>query len=154
MTSAPPRSLDERIRDTRKRFENDIDTWVSTADADGGPYLVPLSFLWDGTDVLIATVRTAPTSQNLLAAGRVRLAFGGTRDVVLVRGTATELAVGDLTTELGDAFEAKTGFDPRAQKSEYTYFRVRPERVQAWREVNELAGRTLMRDGRWLRAAP
>lgn len=148
--TAPPRSLEERVRDTRKRFENDIDTWVSTADADGGPYLVPLSFLWDGTDFVIATVRTAPTSRNLLEAGRVRLAFGATRDVVLVRGTATELASAELTAELGDAFAAKTGFDPRAEKSEFCYFRVRPERVQAWREVNELAGRTLMRDGRWL----
>ena len=25
-----------------------------------------------------------------------------------------------------------------------------PERIQAWREANELAGRTLMRGGRWV----
>jgi hypothetical protein len=30
------------------------------------------------------------------------------------------------------------------------YFRIVPDRVQAWREVNELPGRTLMRDGVWL----
>jgi hypothetical protein len=30
------------------------------------------------------------------------------------------------------------------------YFRIVPYRVQAWREVNELRGRTLMRDGQWL----
>jgi NADPH-dependent FMN reductase len=28
--------------------------------------------------------------------------------------------------------------------------RLRPRRIQAWREENELAGRDLMRDGRWL----
>ena len=27
---------------------------------------------------------------------------------------------------------------------------LRPERIQAWRESNELAGRLLMRDGAWL----
>jgi hypothetical protein len=27
---------------------------------------------------------------------------------------------------------------------------VRAERIQAWREANELDGRTLMRDGRWV----
>jgi len=27
---------------------------------------------------------------------------------------------------------------------------LRPLRVQAWREANEIAGRTLMRDGAWL----
>jgi hypothetical protein len=32
----------------------------------------------------------------------------------------------------------------------YRWFRITPRRIQAWREANELAGRTLMRDGRWL----
>jgi len=27
---------------------------------------------------------------------------------------------------------------------------LRPEQIQAWREENELAGRTLMRGGAWL----
>jgi hypothetical protein len=27
---------------------------------------------------------------------------------------------------------------------------LRPERIQAWREADEIAGRTLMRDGAWL----
>lgn len=32
----------------------------------------------------------------------------------------------------------------------YLYFRVTPQRLQAWSEANELDGRDLMRDGRWL----
>jgi hypothetical protein len=28
--------------------------------------------------------------------------------------------------------------------------RLRPDRIQAWRESNELAGRLLMRGGEWL----
>jgi hypothetical protein len=31
----------------------------------------------------------------------------------------------------------------------YRWFRISPRRLQAWREVNELADRELMRDGRW-----
>ncbi len=31
----------------------------------------------------------------------------------------------------------------------YLYFHIRPQRVQAWREVNELPGRELMRNGHW-----
>jgi hypothetical protein len=27
---------------------------------------------------------------------------------------------------------------------------LRPRRIQAWRESNEIPGRTLMRDGTWL----
>jgi hypothetical protein len=48
----------------------------------------------------------------------------------------------------GDAFAAKTGFDPRTLTG-YAWFRVRPVRIQAWREADEIAGRDLMRDGRW-----
>ncbi|WP_406343427.1 pyridoxamine 5'-phosphate oxidase family protein [Streptomyces sp. NBC_00648] len=149
-TPSAARTLDERIKDTREHFENDVDAWVSTASADGTPYLVPLSFLWDGTTFLISTVRTAPTSRNLVANAAVRLAFGATRDVVLVEGNAVPVEEGALEPESADAFAAKTGFDPREEKQEYLYFHVAPQRVQAWREVNELAGRTLMKDGAWL----
>ncbi|MEU8803815.1 hypothetical protein [Spirillospora sp. NPDC048819] len=40
--------------------------------------------------------------------------------------------------------------DPRESTTPYHWFRITPRRVQAWREVNELAGRELMREGRWL----
>ena len=49
-----------------------------------------------------------------------------------------------------DRFAARTGFDPRALATPYRWFRISPRRIQAWREVNELPDRELMRDGRWL----
>lgn len=45
---------------------------------------------------------------------------------------------------------AGLAWDPREGANDYAYFRIVPDRVQAWREVNELPGRTLMRDGAWL----
>jgi nitroimidazol reductase NimA-like FMN-containing flavoprotein (pyridoxamine 5'-phosphate oxidase superfamily) len=150
MTSAPVRTGDERRRDTLARLEQDVDVWVATADGEGGtPYLVPLSFLWDGTSLLLATAEANPTARNLRATGRVRLALGHTRDVVMVEGTVQPVAVADLPEAEGDAFAAKTGFDPRALRSRYVYFRVAPRSVQAWREVDELVGRDLMDDGHW-----
>jgi hypothetical protein len=50
----------------------------------------------------------------------------------------------------GDRFVAHTGFDPRALATPYRWFRISPRRIQAWREVNEMPDRELMRDGRWL----
>ena len=50
----------------------------------------------------------------------------------------------------GDRFVARTGFDPRSLATPYRWFRISPRRIQAWREVDELPGRELMRDGRWL----
>ena len=75
--------------------------------------------------------------------------MGPTRDVVMIEGTvqATQAAA-DIPPETGDAFAGKTGFDPR-ELTGYLYFRIRPQRIQAWREANELAGRELMRDGQW-----
>jgi hypothetical protein len=64
------RTLAERQRETKQRLEHDVDVWVATADpASGTPYLVPLSFLWDGATLLIATPVTYPTSQNLQTTG-------------------------------------------------------------------------------------
>ncbi|MGW0773574.1 pyridoxamine 5'-phosphate oxidase family protein [Streptomyces sp. NPDC002835] len=150
MTDAPPRGLEERLRDTRARLASDIDLWVATSGSPGGVHLVPLSYLWDGTAFLVSTPRASVTGRNLLADERVRLSLGPTRDVVVVDGTAEPVDIAGLGPEAGDAFAAKTGFDPRELDAPYQYFRIRPRRIQAWREVNELRGRDLMRDGRWL----
>ena len=62
------------------------------------------------------------------------------RDVVLIEGSvAVEESV---PRGEGDAFAAKAGFEPRDARG-YVYLRVTPLWVQAWREVNEIAGRDL-----------
>ncbi|MFJ3726031.1 pyridoxamine 5'-phosphate oxidase family protein [Streptomyces sp. NPDC090045] len=147
---AQPRTHEERLKDTLARFENDVDVWVATADADGVPCMVPLSFLRDGETFLVSTQRTNPTARNLIANGRARLAFGPTRDVVLVEGTATTVEAADLAPAVREAFAARTGFDPSAFATPYPYFRITPVWIQAWREVNEMAGRQLMTDGHWI----
>lgn len=150
MTMAPPRTPQQRKRDTLDRLESDVDAWVATADAEHGiPYLVPLSFLWDGSAIWVATPSGSPTGRNLRATGKLRLGIGPTRDLVLVEGTARPLMAGEVTNETGDAFAASTHFDPR-ELDGYVFFRVEPQRIQAWREADELPGRDLMRDGRWL----
>ncbi|MFA3839820.1 pyridoxamine 5'-phosphate oxidase family protein [Streptomyces aureus] len=147
----PARTVKQRKQDTLDRLERDEDVWVATADRENAtPYLVPLSFLWDGATLLLATPAASPTGRNLRATGRARLGVGPTRDVVMIEGTAQTLTTAELPDGVGDAFAEKTGFDPRTLTSEYLYFRVTPRRVQAWREANELAGRDLMREGEWI----
>ncbi|GAA1268340.1 MULTISPECIES: pyridoxamine 5'-phosphate oxidase family protein [Streptomyces] len=147
----PARTVKQRKQDTLDRLERDEDVWVATADRENAtPYLVPLSFLWDGATLLLATPAASPTGRNLRATGRARLGVGPTRDVVMIEGTAQTLTAAELPDGVGDAFAEKTGFDPRTLTSEYLYFRVTPRRVQAWREANELAGRDLMREGEWI----
>jgi hypothetical protein len=145
-----PRSQAQRRRDTERRLAQDVDLWVASAAPDGAPYLLPLSFDWDGEALLLATPADSPTGRNLAATRTVRLGLGETRDVIMVDGAVEVLAIDALPREQGDRFAARSGFDPRALTTPYHWFRVVPRRIQAWREVDELAGRELMREGRWL----
>ncbi|MGE5136668.1 MAG: pyridoxamine 5'-phosphate oxidase family protein [Gemmatimonadota bacterium] len=148
--SAAARAAAERRRDTEHRLTHDVDVWLASASADGAPYLVPLSFDWDGETLLVATPADSPTGRNLAATRAARVALGHTRDVSMIEGDVEVLEIGALPQEQGDRFAARTGFDPRALATPYRWFRISPRRIQAWREVNELPGRELMRDGRWL----
>jgi hypothetical protein len=148
--SADPRSRVQRRRDTEERLTHDIDLWLASASAAGGPHLVPLSFDWDGEALLVATPAKSPTGRNLAATQTARLGLGHTRDVSMIEGDVEVLEIDALPHERGDRFATRAGFDPRAQDTPYRWFRISPRRIQAWREVNELPDRELMRDGRWL----
>jgi hypothetical protein len=148
--SADPRSPGQRRRDTEHRLTHDVDVWVASASVDGAPYLVPLSFDWDGQALLVATPTNSPTGRNLAAGRTVRLGLGHTRDVSMIDGDVEVLEIDALPREQGDLFAARTGFDPRTLETPYRWFRISPRRIQAWREVNELPDRELMRDGGWL----
>ncbi len=145
-----PRSRAQRRADTEHRLDHDIDLWVASAATDGTPYLVPLSFDWDGAVLLLATAMDSPTARNLAASRTVRLGLGRTRDVVMIAGNVEVRAIEALPAERGDRFAVRTGFDPRVLAAPYGWFLVAPRRIQAWREVNELPDRDLMRNGRWL----
>jgi hypothetical protein len=123
---------------------------VASASADGAPYLVPLSFDWDGEALLLATPADSPTGRNLAATRAARLGLGHTRDVTMIDGDVEVLEIDALPRDRGDRFAARTGFDPRTETTPYRWFRISPRRIQAWHEANELSGRELMRGGRWL----
>jgi hypothetical protein len=147
--SAEPRSRTQRRRDTEHRLTHDVDVWVASASADGAPYLVPLSFDWDGEALLVATPADSPTGRNLAVSRTVRLGLGQTRDVSMIDGVVEVFEIDALPQQTGDRFATRTGFDPRQQDTPYRWFRISPRRIQAWREANELPDRELMRDGRW-----
>ncbi|MFJ3793129.1 pyridoxamine 5'-phosphate oxidase family protein [Kitasatospora sp. NPDC090091] len=150
VTTSAPRSRALRRRDTERRLAGDVDVWVATASAEGMPYLVPLSFDWDGAALLVATPADSPTGRNLAASRTVRLALGATRDVTMIDGDVAVLDLAALPPEQGDRFVTRTGFDPRTLATPYRWFRITPRRIQAWREADELTGRDLMRDGHWV----
>ena len=145
----PARSAEQRKRDVLALLEREVDVWVASASADGEAMLLPLSFVWDGRRLTVSTPLASRTARNLIRAGVARVALGGTRDVVLVDGTLEVIALG-TEPELEEAHARAAEFDPRTLTDEYVYLRLTPQRIQAWREVNELKGRHIMRDGAWV----
>ncbi len=147
----PPRAAAERVRDVRTMLGREIDCWVATVDpATGAPHLIPLSFDWDGAALLLATAERSIAGRGLASGTGVRIALGSTRDVVMVDGAVETIATADLDPAAADRFAERTGFDPRQTSRRYLFFRVVPSRIQAWREENELRGRDVMREGRWV----
>ena len=112
--SAAPRSCARRRRDTEHRLTHDVDVWVASASAEGAPYLVPLSFDWDGEALLMATPTDSPTGRNLAATRVVRLGLGHTRDVSMIDGDVEVLEIGALPRERGSAL-----IGPEATRGRY-----------------------------------
>ena len=88
---------------------------------------------------------------HIQATGRARLGFGPTRDVVIIDAELGGIAGVDDPTmaEVGRAFADQADWDPRGSPG-YVFVLLRPRQIQAWRDANELSGKLLMQDGRWL----
>jgi hypothetical protein len=133
--------------DTRQRLDHDVDAWVATTSHDR-PWLIPLSFLWHEDRLLFATNANSPTAVNIGLVRRVRVALGTVRDVVIIDGDADLAPSATLSSAEVEAYTTKHNSDLRTWAD--TVIHVAPRRVQAWREENEIAGRTIMRTGVWV----
>jgi Pyridoxamine 5'-phosphate oxidase len=145
-----PRAAATRKADTLQMWATpEIDVWVATASATGEAHLVPLSLAWVDERLVVAVKRTSRTARDISASGRARMAVGPTRDVTMVDARLDRVVGVGESDALGAAYAAQADWDPRSD-DDYVFLVMRPERVQAWRESDEIAGRTLMRDGAWL----
>lgn len=143
------RDADERRRDTLAVLERNADAWLATSTPAGTPHLIAVSTWWDGENVVIATTAGSRTARNLEATGRGRLGLGSPEDVVLVDVRLLEsLPAADAA--VAEGFAAAAGWDPREEAGDWRFFRLAPQRVQAYRGYSELEGRDVMRGGRWL----
>jgi hypothetical protein len=124
------------------------DVWVATASPQGRAHLVPLSLAWTGERAVVAVKPDSATARNVLASGRARLAVGPTRDVVMIDAELERSVPVPDDPDLAEAYAGQADWDPR-EDTGYVFLVLRPVRLQAWREANELAGRTLLRDGTW-----
>ena len=156
MSLPEPRSAGQRRADTLAKLSApDADIWVAsasiTASGMAEPYLVPLSLAWVAGRIVLALEADSRTARSLPLGTRTRLALGPTRDVVMIDAIVEQVAsTADTDSEIADAYAAQSDWDPRTAGPDFVYLVLVPSRIQAWREVNELADRTLMRNGEWL----
>jgi len=146
------RSLEQRKSDALEKLTaNGANVWVASASSTCVVHLVPVSHSWNGSQVVVATGPTSRTVANVNANGRVRLALGETRDVVMIDAILVEsVPAAKANAELADAYATQAGWDPRTDGGDYVYLVLGPERIQVWREGEDLAERTVMRNGTWV----
>ncbi|HEY4889651.1 MAG TPA: pyridoxamine 5'-phosphate oxidase family protein [Candidatus Dormibacteraeota bacterium] len=144
------RTAEARKADVLAALEGQRDLWLATTDSAGRPHLIAISAWWDGHDVVVATTVTSRTAANLAARPGVRLAAGSTADAIMIDATIVESAAANEAPELADGFAKAVGWDPREVGEGWAFYRLRPIRIQAYRGYDELEGREVMRNSRWL----
>lgn len=148
----PARPGAQRKADALEKFATiEGDAWIATASTAGVEHMIPLSYAWDGRAFLLSAPLDSLTVRNIAASGRARLGFGPTRDVVIVDAALEGVGLmRDAPADRVESYVRQAGWDPRESSIDYALVVLTPRRIQAWREANELAGKTLMQDGAWL----
>lgn len=144
------RSTAQRKSDAIEKLRKDQDVWVATADDRGIAHLVPLSLCWHDGMVVVAVEASSRTARNASASGRARLALGPTRDVVMIDAQASVVTRQDAGPVIVGSYRERTGWEPGSDGGDWVYVLLKPTRIQVWRDVEEIAGRTVMADGTWL----
>lgn len=145
------RTVGERKAAVMKALEANDHMWLATADSGGRPQLIAVSTLWDGTDVVIATRVEAKTARNLAESRQAKLSHGTPDDVILIDAQLeSSTAASSADDDLVRRFETANGWNPREEGDDWGFYRLRPQRIQAYRGYGELEGRDVMKGGRWL----
>ena len=156
MTDRQPRTGQQRRADTLAKLSGPaVDVWVATAGPDAGgrvtAALVPLSLAWIDERVVLATEADSVTARNIISQRHARLGLGPTRDVVMIDADLEQAySLDEVPAGLARRYAMQADWDPRNSGGQMRFLVLRPQRIQAWREVNELPGRTLMRGGAWI----
>ncbi|HEY8738488.1 MAG TPA: pyridoxamine 5'-phosphate oxidase family protein [Candidatus Dormibacteraeota bacterium] len=151
MADQKGRKLDQRKTDVLAALNKQADLWLATADMTGRPHLIAISAWWDGSKVIVATTGGSRTARNLESTRTARIAIGAPDDVMVIDATLSGSPTPvHADSELAKGFAAAVGWDPREISDDWAYFTLMPSRIQAYRGYDELSGRDVMRDGRWL----
>ena len=145
------RSLLQRKADVLAMLSANGDVWIATADRHGSPHLIAVSSWWHDNQLTITTSSSSRTARNLVAVGSARIALGSPEDVIVIDAALVgSEPAGDADARAGDGFAAAVGWDPRTIDRGWSFYHLKPTRIQAYRGYDELPGREVMRNERWV----
>ena len=144
------RDAKTRKADTLAALEKQKDVWLATADPAGRPHIIAASAWWDGAELVVATRAGTKTARNMEMNPIVRVARGAPSDAVVIEAQMVESRLAKEAPEVAAGFAAACGWDPREEGEEWTFFRLRPTRIQAFRGYEEVHGRDVMIRSQWL----
>jgi hypothetical protein len=148
MSQVRARTLSERCAAALEHLRSNSNLWLATASDGRGPYLIPVSYWWDGARLLTATFENSRTLRNIRAQPKVRASIGSTGDVLMIDATAAIVADADVDATAAEGYAQASGV-PRSAPG-FAYVQLAPRRMQVWKGPAELSGRTVMRGGVWL----
>ena len=105
---------------------------------------------WIDGQIVVATPSDSPTARNAKSSGRARAALDGAVDVVIFDADVAVIDFDDAETSLAARYVDRVGWNPRNSPGVWSPLVLTPRRAQAWNSPSEIAGRTIIRDGRWL----
>lgn len=144
------RSLAERQTHARRRLESGFQLWLATGSDGRGAHLIPVAYVWDDSTLHTATFAHSRTVANLKSHPQARVAVGDAADVIMIDTSASLIEVADIDVGMAERY-ARVSTDPRTYpEGVFVYLRLHPRRIQVWNGFHEFAGRTVMRQGRWL----
>jgi hypothetical protein len=149
MTSIPSRDTATRKKDVLAFLEKQGHYWLCTAQVGGGPHVIGVSGLWDGSQIVVTTLGTSRTARNMAMNPLVVLAGGDPSDAIVIQAQVIESRDVEDSDQLAEEWKAALGWDPREMQG-WVFYRLRPTRIQAFRGYDEIKGRDVMVRSRWV----
>jgi Pyridoxamine 5'-phosphate oxidase len=108
--------------------------WVCTTRADGRPHAMPVWGLWLDDALLFSTDPDSLKARNLAARPDVVLHLESGDEVAIAVGRAERLSPDQLPAQFVAAYDAKYGHTIDTSNPGFGFYRLRPDRILAWRE--------------------
>jgi Pyridoxamine 5'-phosphate oxidase len=138
-----------RKKDVLARLEMQGHYWLATAQVGGGPHVIAVSGLWEGSEMVVTTMSTSKTARNMAMNPLVVLAGGDPSDAIVIRAQVIESRPAADSPRLLEEWKTAMGWDP-TELGDWMFYRLRPTRIQAFRGYGEVKGRDVMIRGRWV----